>query len=270
MNIFDGTQLADKIADQITEEISALNVKPTLAIFAVTPNKQSDIYIAAKRKRAKEVGIKTRLYNFDTISTESLVSKITAVAKQSSITGIIIQLPLPKNIDLKQVIEAIPKQKDVDGMRFLSTNQPMFAPATSLAVLAALELSPAKPNTSKVVIIGQGEVGRPLLQILKSYNINVTSIARPTHNLQNITQDADVVISAVGKPGIISAEIIKDNAVLIDVGVSIIKGKTVGDIDFDNCKDKASFITPPLGGIGPLTVVMLLQNVIRANHIQSK
>lgn len=262
--IFNGTQLADTIADGLVKLVANLARQPKLVIFAVAPEKRSQIYIDAKLKRAQQVGIEAELVIHDKITTAKLIAEIEQAANDAEIDGIMVQLPLPKTIAKSKVLDVIPADKDVDGLRFLDVGASRFAPATALAVLAALQSSGKTPRNSNVTIVGQGEVGKPLAAILRSHNVKVTTVAKPNDQLASKTKNADIVISAVGSPRLITSSHIKTGAAVIDVGVSIVDGKTIGDVSFDEVSKKASFVTPVIGGIGPVTVAMLLQNVIAA------
>ncbi len=280
MNIFDCKKLADEIASELKTEVDDLRQNGTnalLAILAIEPDKRSLAYIKAKVTRAGELGIKTKLISLP-VGTSVLRIKATLnkIAGNDMVHGIIIQLPLPSHFNEQELIDLIPPQKDVDGLtttntKLLAMGKPLFTPATPLAVMEILKHNNIDLSGKTIAIIGQGKlVGLPLTKLLKNYPTNVLMADRSTKNLADITQKADVIVSATGQPNLIKADMIKDDVVVIDVGISIINGAAIGDVDFGEVAKKASLITPAIGGVGPMTVVMLMGNVIEAAKMSVK
>lgn len=271
MNVFDGTTTADKIIAQLKDKVAKLDEKPRLAIVAIGADESTRSYLVAKQKRAEEVGIELGLHEINEATQAEAELEVGQLAANSGVNGLMIQLPLHDSLDREALIRLIPPEKDVDGLRFVELTTPSFAPAAVMAVLAALDASGIRPRhetTKQVVIVGQGEVGLPLTKILKDSGLPVATADENTKDLAALTSSADVIISAVGKPHLITAEMVKPGAVVIDVGVSVQDGKQVGDVDFDAVKSKAAFITPPTGGIGPVTIASLMQNVVTAAENQ--
>ncbi len=271
--IFDGKVVADKIIAKLKNEVAQMNEQPRLAIVAIVPDSSTISYLRAKQKRAAEVGIELELHEIKQASQSEAELLIGQLAANPLIHGLMIQLPLPPTLDQSALIRLIPPEKDVDGLRFVDLPIPVFAPAAVMAVLAALDDSGIRPRhdtTKKVVIVGQGGVGLPLAKILQGSGLPVETADEHTKDLANLTAKADVLISAVGKANLISAEMVKAGAVVIDVGVSIQDGQQVGDIQFETVASKAAFVTPPRSGIGPLTIACLMQNVVTAALNQSQ
>lgn len=273
MKIFDGKKLADKIAAELKTEIDKLgrrNIVPNLVIIAVEPDERSRAYIKAKVIRAKDIGIKTEVILKSTESIGHVKTILAEIAEDESVHGIIVQLPLPSHFNEQELIDFIPPEKDVDGLtttsaKLLTKDSALFTPATPLAILEILKRNNINITDKTIAIIGQGKlVGAPLVKILEGYQAKVLTADKTARDLTSITQNADIIISAAGQPKLIKAEMIKDGATVIDAGISIVGGKSVGDVDFDNVAPKVSFITPVVGGVGPMTVMMLMQNVITA------
>lgn len=274
MNIFDGKKLANEIAAELKTEVDKLRDNGTnvrLAIYAITPDKRSQAYIKAKVTRASELGIKTELISLPADTTTLHIKTILdKTIGDKNVHGVIIQLPLPSRFNAQELIDLIPPQKDVDGLTTYNTEQlakddALFTPATPLAVIKILKHNNIDLSGKTIAIIGQGKlVGAPLTQLLGKYQATILTADKTTRDLAGITKKADILISATGQPNLIRADMIKDHVVVIDIGISSIDGATVGDVDFNRIANKASFITPSIGGIGPMTVVMLMGNVIRS------
>lgn len=274
MNIFDGKKLANEIAAELKTEVDKLRnngTTPRLTILAIAPDRRSQAYIKAKVIRASELGIKTELIS---LPAETTTLHIKTILDKSigdkNVHGIIIQLPLPSRFNAQELIDLIPPQKDVDGLTTYNTehlvkDDALFMPATPMAVIKMLKCNNIDLSGKTIAIIGQGKlVGAPLTKLLGKYQATILTADKTTRDLAGITKKADILISATGQPNLIRADMIKDHVVVIDIGISSIDGATVGDVDFNKIANKASFITPSIGGIGPMTVVMLMGNVIRS------
>jgi methylenetetrahydrofolate dehydrogenase (NADP+) / methenyltetrahydrofolate cyclohydrolase len=283
--IIDGKQIAANMRAKLRADVAALAKKgivPGLGVILVGDDPASKSYVAAKQKACEEIGI----YSDDnrlsaSISQKELMAHINRLNKDPRIHGILTQLPLPKHFDELEVLMSIDPAKDVDGFHPINvgkmvTGQKSFLPCTPHGVIQLLIKSGVKIEGANVVIVGRSNiVGKPLANILiqKSPlgNATVTICHTRTKNLAKHTKDADIVIAAAGHPNTITADMIKDGAVVIDVGVNRIEDSTkkagyrlVGDVDFENVKEKASLITPVPGGVGPMTITMLLYNTVES------
>ncbi len=277
--IVDGKKLASDIKEEVKIEVENLAKKygksPSLATILVGNNPASEIYINLKDKASKEVGINSMIYRFsETITEEELFKKILELNVNKDINGILVQMPLPKHINTEKIMEAINYKKDVDGFNPINSgrlmnNNETLASCTPKGVMEMLEKYGVQIEGSNVTIINHSPVvGKPLALMLLSRNATVTVCHIFTKNLKEHTLKADILISAVGKPNLITEDMVKENAVVVDVGISRVNGKILGDIDFENVKKRASFITPVPGGAGPMTVAMLLKNTVEAFKMQ--
>jgi len=248
--ILNGKKLADKILDKLKKEIT--NLPPIkLVVVLVGENSKSLKYIKQKKKAAEQIGINFELHRFKSnISEQELVEKIKKIVKPKTNTGIIVQLPLPRHIDTQKIINLIPKEKDAE-----------FESPTASGIMKLLEEYNIKLKGKKVVIIGKGRlVGKPLAKIIERSGAKLTVCDDQTKDLALLTSQADILISATGSPGLIKENMIKRGIVVIDAGT--------GDVDFEHIKSKAGYITPPVGGVGPMTVAMLMRNLIKLAKIQ--
>lgn len=281
MTLLDGKELSKKLREVIKLDVLAMKRKPTLAVIMVGSDGASDIYVRNKERACQEVGINsiTERLPEDT-SQEELLSVISRYSSDSSIDGILVQLPLPRHIDTRAVINSIPADKDVDGFSFINTgklfNGGVDCPVscTPIGIIALFTWYGIPLDGKNVVILGRSnEVGKPLIHLFLEKNATVTCCHSRTENLKEICSRADVLVSAIGKPRFVTADYIKDGAVVIDVGINRDEnGKLCGDVDFDNVKDKVSYITPVPGGVGPMTVTMLLVNTkeLTKKHIEEE
>jgi len=288
--IISGKELFDKLKDEFKKDIAALQnehkIVPGLAVVLVGDNPASLSYVRLKEKACAEVGILSRDLRFDAEYTEdALLELIDELNHDANIHGILVQLPLPDHINEAKVLYAIEPAKDVDGFHpvnagRLMLGEPSFCPATPLGIQQLLMHNNIPVEGKHVVIIGRSNiVGKPLAMLLvqkqTGANATVTICHTRTENLAAITLTADILVAAVGRPHTVTADMVKDSAVVIDVGVNRVDDATkksgyrlVGDVDFDDVAAKASAITPVPGGVGPMTIAMLLHNVIKAakNH----
>lgn len=267
--ILDGKALADKISEDLKKEISDNKYTPTLAVVIVGQNPASQIYVRNKNRKAVELGMTSIIVELpETISQTELETEIDKLAKNKKVNAILVQLPLPKHINTQAIIEKIPPQKDVDGFhpynigRLYSGEKPFSKACTPKGILRILEEYKIDVAGKQVVVIGRSNiVGKPVAAMLTNLNATVTLCHSKTQNLQEQTQKADILICAIGKPKFITADYIKENTVVIDVGINRQDdGKLVGDVDFENVKAKSSYITPVPKGVGPMTIAMLMEN----------
>lgn len=273
--VISGKQLAKELRENMKEEINLLKqrgITPHLTVILIGDDPASHSYVNGKKKASEEVGISSEIIKLDaTITEDELLDKIQELNKDPNVHGILVQLPLPEHIDEQKVIETIDPKKDVDGFHPINVGRMMigqdtFLPCTPFGILKMLQSINIDMSGKHAVIIGRSNiVGKPMGQLLLNENATVTYCHSRTNDLRKYTLSADILIVAVGKEHIVDGSYIKDGAVVIDVGVNRTKeGKLTGDVDFEDAKEKASYITPVPGGVGPMTITMLLENTIKA------
>jgi methylenetetrahydrofolate dehydrogenase (NADP+)/methenyltetrahydrofolate cyclohydrolase len=267
MKILDGKKLAELTLEKIEQEIRDLKTKPILSIVLCGDNPASLVYVKSKIKKAQQVGIKTRLCKLpETASENQIINLVKSLNNKSD--GIIVQLPLPKHLDACKIIRTIDPKKDVDGLTPLNLgktleNKEYFVPATPKGIIKILEYYEISIKGKDVVIINHSNLlGRPLAAMMLNRNASVSICHEFTKDLSEYTKKADIIITGVGKPKLLKKDMIKKNSVIIDAGISKINNKIYGDVDFENIRGKVKAITPVPGGVGPMTVAMLLENVL--------
>lgn len=261
----DGTLESKKILEELKEELKGKSA-PRLAIVWVGDNFDSQKYVGAKLEAAKEIGAEIEVFKFSEDVAENEISeKIVDLAK-SDFDGVMIQLPLPKNLNRHQLISLIPQEKDVDGLRFCAGLEADYSPAVVEAILHSIEMSGIDIRLAKIAVIGKGFlVGGPLERLFVTMNLDFEIFDRSTTDLGSRLDNRDLIISATGQAGLVKSEMVKDGVVLIDAGVCEESGKIAGDID-PACYVKALKYTPVPGGIGPMTVAMLMKNLVQAER----
>ncbi len=273
--IIDGVALSQKLRTEVTARALALNsrgVTPGLAVILVGENPASQVYVRNKVKGCQDCGFHSVLEKFDATMTEAeLLTRIEALNNDPAIHGILVQLPVPKHIDANKVIEAISPLKDVDGFHIASagalmTGMPGFWPCTPYGCMKMLESINYDLKGKHAVVIGRSNiVGKPMALMLLQKNATVTICHSATVNLKALTLQADVIVAAVGKRNMVTADMVKPGAVVLDVGMNRNdEGKLCGDVDFEGVRQVAGFITPVPGGVGPMTITMLLMNTLEA------
>lgn len=270
--IINGTGLAREIRTDLRTKILASKVKPGLAVILVGQDPASQIYVDFKKKASEEVGIELESFECEEDFPEKkLLKLIHKLNEKRSIHGILVQLPLPDQIDEQKIIAAIVPEKDVDGFHpvnvgWLSIGHPLIVSATAKAIWRMIQSTNLELKGRQVVVVGASNiVGKPIAQILLNKRATVTVCHSKTKDLALHTLRADVLVSAVGKPNLITQDMVKPGAVVIDAGITRTEeGKVVGDVDFERVKDVAGWITPVPGGVGPMTVAMLLENTWEA------
>ncbi|MEK6942776.1 MAG: bifunctional 5,10-methylenetetrahydrofolate dehydrogenase/5,10-methenyltetrahydrofolate cyclohydrolase [Nanoarchaeota archaeon] len=269
--IIDGNKIAKSILDNIKNKVKVMKEKPGLALVMVGSNPASEVYVNFKEKDAKKTGVYCERYNLEEKTTQNdLLTLLNKLNNNPKIHGLLVQLPLPKQIDEKVVTDSILPQKDVDGfttvnLGSLMADKTIIAPATAVAVIHLIESTGIKIEGKNAVVIGRSNiVGKPVALMLIEKNATVTVCHSRTKNISDYTKKADILVVAVGKPNLITKEMVKEGAVVIDVGINRVNGKLVGDVDFENVKNVAGFITPVPGGVGPMTRAMLMQNTLKA------
>lgn len=274
--LINGKEVAEKIKLQVKEEIKSLGKDVTLAVVIVGDNPASKVYVNNKKKACKLVGIQSLEYGLpENTSEDELLSLIDRLNNYNYVDGILVQLPLPRHINTDMVIERINPEKDVDGFTAINTGklwlgQYDIAPCTAIGVIELLDYYNIDIAGKHCVIVGRSNiVGKPVAALMLERNATVTVCHSKTQNLYDITRTADILITAVGKPKFITRDMVKDGAVVIDVGINRDEnGKLYGDVDFENVKDKTTAITPVPGGCGPMTVAMLMKNTLEAAKSQ--
>ena len=266
--IIDGKKISDEITAELRLNISSSAVTPRLAVVVINPDSRSKKYVQLKISKASELGMRVDIYDWSGIDFEICEDKMNELAIDNKVHGIIVQLPANGLPDVQKLLDLIPVQKDVDGLSSASLeaikkDSSFFTPATPRAIIELLKRSGVDLEGKKILIVGQGKlVGGPLAIILKNKGFNVETADDNTANLGEICKNADVVISAVGKANLINASMIKPGAVVIDAGISEAKGRMTGDVDYEGMDGLASKIARVPGGVGPVTVICLLDNLL--------
>ena len=276
--IIDGKSLSEKILNNLKTEIEQKNYKPTLAVILVGNNPASEVYVSVKEKACNKLGIKSILIKLDqNITEQELLNEISKLNSDKDVDGILVQLPLPEHIDNNKIINAISPDKDVDGFTLyntgciLSGQNPYCYPCTPKGIIRLLDEYNIEIEGKNVVIIGRSNiVGKPVAQMLLNRNATVTICHSKTQNLQEHTKKADILIAAVGKPYFVTSDMVKENAVVIDVGISRVDGKLKGDVNFEDVSKIASYITPVPKGVGPMTISSLMENTLELYKLHIK
>jgi methylenetetrahydrofolate dehydrogenase (NADP+)/methenyltetrahydrofolate cyclohydrolase len=272
--IIDGKKIAQEVRNEVKEEVKELKKKgiaPGLAVVLVGENPASLVYVRQKEKACEEVGIVSYKYTLPEDTTEEkLLSVVDELNNEERIHGILVQLPLPEHLDEKRVIEEISPEKDVDGfhplnMGRLFVGEPSFVPCTPRGVIELIERSGFEIKGKKAVIVGRSNiVGKPVAVLLLMRHATITVCHTRTKDLAAETREADILVVAAGRPKMITGDMVKEGVIVIDVGINRVDGKLVGDVDFDSVSPKAGAITPVPGGVGPMTVAMLMKNTLEA------
>ncbi|MGJ0341003.1 bifunctional methylenetetrahydrofolate dehydrogenase/methenyltetrahydrofolate cyclohydrolase FolD [Aliarcobacter cryaerophilus] len=282
MVLLDGKILSAKIKEEVKVEVTQIvkekNITPGLAVILVGNDAASATYVASKAKACKDAGIYSVVHEMpESITQEELLETINMMNNNPKLDGILVQLPLPKHIDTTTVLEAINPLKDVDGFHpynvgRMVSNLDSFLPATPFGVMRMFEEHNIELSGKDVVVIGSSDiVGKPMASLLINKKATVTVCNSRTKDLKAHTSKADIVIIAVGVPYLLKEDMVKDGAIVIDVGINRLEsGKLVGDADFEGLKNKCSHLTPVPGGVGPMTIAMLLKNTIKAANLRDK
>lgn len=285
MSIINGKEISNHILCQIKNKIEKNQIKPILVVIQIGNNKESSIYIEKKKEACNKVGITSKIYNLDIdIENNEIYKLIDGLNQDKTINGILVQLPIPEHLDQNKILNRINPLKDIDGFHpenmgnlAMNNRTPLFIPCTPKGCLELLKRENVNLEGKHVVIIGKSNiVGLPIALLLMKYNATVTVCDDKTENIKQHTCSADILISACGQAEMIKSDWIKDDVIIIDVGINPIKDNTkkngyrlVGDVDFNSVKNKASKITPVPGGVGPMTVSMLLSNTLDAYLLQN-
>ena len=275
--LLDGKKVSHEKLSILKEKVSTLNKQLGLAIIQIGNDKSSKIYVEKKKKQAQQLNYYCKVISFEKIVTEDkIIETINNLNHDNKIDGIIIELPLPKHLDRDKIINSIDKSKDIDGLTQtnrmnLENNNPYLVPCTPLAILDLLEYYQINLESKEITIIGKSIlVGTPLYNILKNKHLKVNLLDSKTKNIENYTTSSDIIIIAIGKKQFLKSNMIKKNAIIMDVGINSENGKIYGDADFDNIKDKCLYITPVPGGIGPMTIYEAMNNTYLAHTLKRK
>lgn len=268
MQIIDGKALAAELRADLKEKIAVMQRKPGLAVVIVGEDPASQIYVRNKIKACAELGIRSYSYELPETSSQSeLEGLLDELAADKNVDGILLQMPLPKKFDEDAAVAHIPFEKDVDGftaknLGLLLQHKERIVACTPLGVMKMLEKYGVEPTGKRAVVLGRSEtVGKPMAMLLLNANATVTVCHSRTQNFKEVCKEADILVAAVGKAKFVTADMVKDGAVVIDIGMNRDEnGKLCGDVDFENVKEKASLITPVPGGVGPMTITMLMYN----------
>lgn len=272
--ILEGKKIAEKIREQIQEEVMTLKQKtgktPGLAVILVGENPASKVYVNMKQVACGKTGIHSKKIHLpESISEEELLQQVKELNEDESIHGILVQLPLPKHISEERILESVKAEKDVDGFHPLNfgkllAGHPFLVPATPLGVMKLIESTGVSLEGKEAVVIGRSNiVGKPCAILLQIKDCTVTLCHSKTRDLKKHCLNADVMVSAVGKPKLVKKDFVKQGAVVIDVGITKVEDKLEGDVDFEEVKEVAGWITPVPGGVGPMTIAMLLSNTLK-------
>lgn len=277
--IIDGKHISEALLNRISNNVAVLKsqgILPCLAVILVGEDPASQVYVKNKELACQKVGIASKAYHMpEHTAQEELESLIINLNQDTAVHGILLQLPLPKHLNEESALLKIDVNKDVDGFHIINTGKLMrgldcIMPCTPKGIMEMLQTINYDLTGKHAVVVGRSNlVGKPLAIMLLQKNATVTICHSKTENLKAICKTADILIAAVGKPKFISSDMIKEGSVLIDVGINRVNGKLYGDIDFDTCIDKASKITPVPGGVGRMTIAVLMQNTLQACRLQN-
>jgi len=279
MVILDGKNLSKEIKERLKKEVEKSDKSIGLAVVLVGDDPASNMYVSMKKKACEYVGIKSFSLEFDDkISELKLIEEIKKLNSRDEVDGILVQLPLPKHIETQKILSLIVPEKDVDGFHPYNIGQIVaglngFAPCTPLGMVRLLEkYKMADLKGKNAVVVGASNiVGKPIASLLLNMNATVDICHIYTKNLKEHTLQADILVVAVGKQNLITADMVKDDVIIFDVGINKTEnGKIVGDVDFDEVSKKASYITPVPGGVGPMTIAMLLENTVKSAKLRGK
>ncbi len=276
--LIDGKQISAQIKDELKDRVAKEGIKATLAVIQVGDDPASSVYVGNKKKACEYIGIGSRSFELPEKTTEEeLLDLIDKLNDDDDVTGILVQLPVPAHIDDKKIINRISPLKDVDGFHpenvgNLCIGQDGFVSCTPAGIMELLGRSGIEVEGKRCVVVGRSNiVGKPMALLLLAANGTVTVCHSRTKDLKDICKQADILVAAVGRPKMITSEYIKEGAVVIDVGIHRMdNGKLCGDVDFDDVKDMTSFITPVPGGVGPMTIAMLMVNCVKAASNRSE
>jgi len=275
--IIDGKAVAAAVEQEVRESLERLRYRPSLVAVRVGNDPASEVYVRNKARKARELGLRGDERIFPTsISEADLLAEVGGLNGDGEVDGILVQLPLPKHIDSKKIIEAIDPAKDVDGFHPINVGRlhlgrPTLVPCTPGGVIRLIDSTGTAIEGKRAVVVGRSDiVGKPMAALLLQRNATVTIAHSRTVDLDSITAQADILVAALGKPRFVRAEMVRPGAMVIDVGISRVDGRLVGDVDFEPVKEVAGWITPVPGGVGPMTIAMLMRNTVLAAELRRR
>lgn len=278
--IIDGKLVASEIRKGLKSEVDSIRTEydkvPGLAVIIVGNNPASEVYVRNKEKACAEIGIRSLRFSLpEDVSEKEILDIISELNSDSDVNGILVQLPLPKGLDENKILSAIDVNKDVDGFSAYQTGrltlgQEALTSCTPTGIMELLKYYNVDLTGKHAVVVGRSNiVGKPMALLLLKSNATVTVCHSKTNNIADITRTADIVVVAIGKPGFLTTDMIKDGAVVVDVGITRTENGLKGDVDYENVSKKASLITPVPGGVGPMTITMLMSNTVKAFFMQN-
>lgn len=281
MNLIYGKEVARSIEEKLKNEVEALKRNeerlPKLVVILVGDDPASHSYVGGKEKACARVGFLSSVIRLDkNESTQSVLDQIKRLNQDTSVDGILVQLPLPKHMNTAAVLEALNPSKDVDGLHPINVaklyaNEDGFVPCTPKGIMTLLDETKINVQGLNAVVIGRSAlVGRPIAQLLLNQNATVTVCHSKTKDIKHYTQNADLIVCAIGKPNFIDETYLRNQAIIIDVGINRVGDRLVGDVDFESVKDRCSYLTPVPGGVGPMTIASLLENTFKAYTLHRK
>ena len=277
MTNLDGKELRKKKLELLKKKLELINKQLGLVVIQIGDNEASNVYVKQKEKLANELNYKFIHKKFEENTTnEEVIEYINKLNKDNTIQGIIVQMPLPKHLNTSLIQNSIIPSKDVDGLTFLNSgkllhNEECLIPCTPKGIIDLLDEYNIEIEGKNAVVIGRSIlVGKPIAEILTSRNATVTLCHSKTNNIEYYTKNADIIVVAIGKPNFLKSEMVKENSCIIDVGITRINNKLYGDVDYENVSKKVAYITPVPGGVGPMTVYELMNNVYEANNLTLK
>ena len=277
MVIMDGRELKERKLNELTSKLDTLDKQLGLAVLQIGDDEASKVYIRQKENAATKLGYSYIHKHFPSnVTQDEVIKEIESLNNDDCIDGIIVQMPLPKHLNEAEIQNTIDPLKDVDGLTYVNTgrlvqNVPGLVPCTPKRIIDILDNYNIGLEGANIVVIGRSIlVGKPIATLLTNRNATVVLTHSKTKDLASITRNADIIIAAVGKANFVTEDMVKDGAVVIDVGINRIDGKLCGDVDYHNVKDKCSYITPVPGGVGPMTVYELMNNVYEAHVLRKK
>lgn len=277
MEIIDGEEISSRVRDEVADEVALMDRTPKLVAVLMSDDPASETYVRMKREAADEVGIGSETVRIDPDASEDeLLSTVAELNEDEAVDGILVQLPLPDHVDEERALEAVAPEKDVDGFHpfnkgLLLEGRPRFVPATPKGVVRMLREHGVELEGADVVVVGRSDiVGKPLAALLFSRDVNatVTVCHSRTKDLKKHTSTADIVVAAVGVPEFVTADMVSEGVVVVDVGINRVDDELVGDVAYEEVSEKASAITPVPGGVGPMTVASLLENTVAAARLR--
>ena len=275
--LIDGKAIAQQVESEVRDALAKLPYKPSLVAIRVGNDPASELYVRNKARKAHELGLRGTELIFDVSMSETqLLAQVEKLNRDDDVDGILVQLPLPPQIDSKKVIKAVDPRKDVDGFHpmnvgLLHLGQRSLVPCTPAGVMRLIASTGVAIEGARAVVIGRSDiVGKPVAALLLQQNATVTICHSKTRELAAVAREADILVAAIGKPRFVTADMVKRDAVVIDVGINRVEGKLMGDVDFQNVREVASWITPVPGGVGPMTIAMLMSNTVTAAQVRRR